>query len=129
MKRAFEDTRKQYDKALDAHLLNYHLEPDSSIWKEFKALEKAAEELGIAALKLNNPPILRWWNEFIAIFKGDCTCRAIVKCTWRIEILKREIQLIAEIRAHDLNAASSRAGLSPAQQRGLRRQNTFDSGA
>ncbi|KAJ7677926.1 hypothetical protein DFH06DRAFT_1167399 [Mycena polygramma] len=125
MNKALNEMTKLYNKAVDDHLLNFQLDSDLAIANEVLALDDLGRRLRIQSLALASPPAFWLWNEFLAIFNGHCS--AIIKCTWRIGILKGKIQLIYENRAHDLNVASSRVGLSPARQAWLRRKRTLTS--
>ncbi|KAF8201358.1 hypothetical protein K438DRAFT_1758623 [Mycena galopus ATCC 62051] len=124
MNKAFDAMNKLYHKAVDDHLLNFRLEPDLAIHNQVLALDDKARRLRIDTLGLGTSPALWWWNEVIGVFNGHCF--AIVMCTWRIGILKEEIQLTCEKRLNNMNTAST-VRLSPAQQLWLRRHCTLDS--
>ncbi|KAJ7677927.1 hypothetical protein DFH06DRAFT_1167401 [Mycena polygramma] len=125
LNKALDEMTRLYNKTVDDHLLDFQLGSDLAIAKEVLDLDDLCRRLRIETLGLNSPPVFWLWNEFLAIFNGHCP--AIVRCAWRIGILKRKIELIYENRAHDLNVASSGVGLSPARQAWLRRKRTLTS--
>ncbi|KAJ7312935.1 hypothetical protein DFH08DRAFT_943450 [Mycena albidolilacea] len=122
MSKAFDDMKKLYDKARDAHMFNSQLETES-VPNEFIAIDDRARDLVIKTLdlSLSTHPALWWWGELRYGF-------SIMKCTWDIGILKQKIQLIIERRTNDLNMTPT-VGLTSAQQVWLRRQRTLDSEA
>ncbi|KAJ7097592.1 hypothetical protein C8R44DRAFT_748324 [Mycena epipterygia] len=118
MKKELEDTTSLYYKAVDHHILDLEVESHCTITKQFLDLDSQATKLRIKTLNLQTPLILWWWNEFVAFFNGHCF--AILKCTWQIKILKKEIELVIEDSAHNLN--TSTVEVSPRKQLWLRRQ-------
>ncbi|KAF8201362.1 hypothetical protein K438DRAFT_1965858 [Mycena galopus ATCC 62051] len=124
MNKALDAMKRLYHKAMDEHLLDFQLEPDLAIHEQFVALDDQARRLRIDAFGSRTPLALWWWKELAGVFNGHCF--AIVKCTWKIGVLKENIQLTGEKRLDDMNMSST-VGLSPAQQVWLRRHRALES--
>ncbi|KAJ7182866.1 hypothetical protein C8R43DRAFT_1145348 [Mycena crocata] len=112
MNKKLDITSELYHRAVDNHILDFELESDRKIRNWLYDLQKQANDLQIRTLRLNRLPVLSWWKEFGAVFNGHV--RAILECTWEIEVLKNELkcQLIIESRGHVFNANAGGVSLS-----------------
>ncbi|KAJ7665783.1 hypothetical protein B0H17DRAFT_1210789 [Mycena rosella] len=84
-----EDTKKVYHDAFASELLDFQLESDRALDREFHAVEAEASALRISFLAVS--PVLLPFMQLVSLV-------AIAQCAYNLRVLKKKIQLIVETR-------------------------------